>query len=683
MRFFRTQRCTQLCALALLLIYSTSPVAAIEVAGELFVDLDASTFSTGDANWSNAGSYVDFEAVNGPEAGFIETTPAIFFNGSNAFVGGSLEEPIEAPEGLTGFDPTRTIEVWALNPQINAEETLVSWGKRGGPDGTNMAFNYGNHGNFGAVGHWGGGGPDLGWIDDEFTAGAPDKNEWHHLVYTYAGEDDPYARVYSDGELWYEEDMDTWGGLDTYPDPAIAIAAQWENDGLTLNTGLMGNLAIGRVRIHDGVLTDDQIMANYDEEKAAFVNPGEKPPVPAESLRFSPIHRYDFSNDVADLIGNANGVIIDEGSTQNFEFGNGKLDLSENSGERSAEITEDAYVDLPNGIVSAAANSNSSGAVTFEFWASVSEIHTWQRFGDFGNSNNGEDTSDGGSDADYLLITPNSGRYNNGLEITNHPAGGPEPNVGATGPFPIDEDVHVVAVYDHEDDSNGANGSMHLYMDGELIGSNELAAAFDLRSIEDENNWLGRSQWNDPVFDGSYDEFRIYDYALTEGEVIGNYNSGADTVNTGGGSGDYNNDGLVNAADVNLQAEAIASTEPDLALFDENNDQVVNDVDRYIWVHEHAQTWIGDANLDGEFNSSDLVTVFSAAKYESGQAALWEEGDWNGDQLFSSGDLVAAFSDGGYDSGARPPAAVIPEPSSMFLTLAGLLSVGLAIRRRR
>ena len=56
----------------------------------------------------------------------------------------------------------------------------------------------------------------------------------------------------------------------------------------------------------------------------------------------------------------------------------------------------------------------------------------------------------------------------------------------------------------------------------------------------------------------------------------------------------------------------------------------------------------GDSNLDGVFDQSDLVAVFQAGKYESGQAASWSEGDWNGDQRFDSADLVLAMNSGGY-----------------------------------
>jgi hypothetical protein len=63
----------------------------------------------------------------------------------------------------------------------------------------------------------------------------------------------------------------------------------------------------------------------------------------------------------------------------------------------------------------------------------------------------------------------------------------------------------------------------------------------------------------------------------------------------------------------------------------------------------------GDANRDGLFDSSDLVLVFQAGKYETGESAIWEEGDWNGDLVFDSGDLVVAFQSGRYEQ----PAAVL------------------------
>ena len=93
-------------------------------------------------------------------------------------------------------------------------------------------------------------------------------------------------------------------------------------------------------------------------------------------------------------------------------------------------------------------------------------------------------------------------------------------------------------------------------------------------------------------------------------------------------------------------------------------------------------TYLGDANLDGEFNSGDLVAVFKAGKYEQDVAAGWSEGDWDADGQFGTGDLVAAFKDGGYEQGPKPVAAV-PEPTATLILLAALVAIESLSRTRR
>ena len=89
-------------------------------------------------------------------------------------------------------------------------------------------------------------------------------------------------------------------------------------------------------------------------------------------------------------------------------------------------------------------------------------------------------------------------------------------------------------------------------------------------------------------------------------------------------------------------------------MFDLNSDRTVDQADYRIWVKDLRQTWFGDANLDGEFNSGDLVAVFQAGEYEDVEEynSGWATGDWNGDGVFDSSDLVVAFQDGGYEKGS-------------------------------
>jgi hypothetical protein len=63
-------------------------------------------------------------------------------------------------------------------------------------------------------------------------------------------------------------------------------------------------------------------------------------------------HRYSFTANADDSVGGANGSVVDPG-VPTATFAGGKLNLTANIGEASNVIAEDAYVDLPNGIVSA------------------------------------------------------------------------------------------------------------------------------------------------------------------------------------------------------------------------------------------------------------------------------------------------------------------------------------------
>ena len=115
-------------------------------------------------------------------------------------------------------------------------------------------------------------------------------------------------------------------------------------------------------------------------------------------------------------------------------------------------------------------------------------------------------------------------------------------------------------------------------------------------------------------------------------------------------AGDYDGNGVLDADDLKLQADAMQSGDLN---FDENGDSRVDIEDRTLWVKDYFGSWLGDSNLDGEFNSGDMVTVFVAGKYQLQTDAEWTEGDWTGDRRFDSGDLVAAFQDGGYEIGPR------------------------------
>ncbi len=144
--------------------------------------------------------------------------------------------------------------------------------------------------------------------------------------------------------------------------------------------------------------------------------------------------------------------------------------------------------------------------------------------------------------------------------------------------------------------------------------------------------------------------------------------------------GDFNANGVMDAEDIDRMTLPSQNLTLDLT-----QDGVVNVDDRNRWVHTVAKTWYGDTNLDGQFNSADLVSVFAAGTYEDAIArnSGWAKGDWNGDADFTSADLVVAFQDGGYERGLRPGVAAVPEPSSGLLAMLVFAWSGLAMRARR
>ena len=138
--------------------------------------------------------------------------------------------------------------------------------------------------------------------------------------------------------------------------------------------------------------------------------------------------------------------------------------------------------------------------------------------------------------------------------------------------------------------------------------------------------------------------------------------------------GDFSGNGVLDVNDVNLILQAIAEQKHPAQL-DLDNRGTVDAVDLRIWVKDLMHTWFGDADLSGEFDSSDFVQVFQAAKYETGELAGWAEGDWNGNLSFDSADFITAFTDSGYEQGQRTAVSAVPEPGGVVLLIFGLVGV--------
>ena len=98
------------------------------------------------------------------------------------------------------------------------------------------------------------------------------------------------------------------------------------------------------------------------------------------------------------------------------------------------------------------------------------------------------------------------------------------------------------------------------------------------------------------------------------------------------------------------------------AKFDLTADGKVDHSDLEYLIEQLLGTSFGDANLDGIFNSSDLVEVLQSGEFEdlTPGNSNWAEGDWDCDGDFLTADLVLAFQSGQYVAAAVPGSAALP-----------------------
>jgi alpha-L-arabinofuranosidase len=225
------------------------------------------------------------------------------------------------------------------------------------------------------------------------------------------------------------------------------------------------------------------------------------------------VHRYSFSETngsttVADSIGGAawNGTVNNVG-TNGGTFANGQLILSSSSQQ---------YVNLPAGILS------NYTAVTIELWASFpSQLPSACFLFGFGNIS-------GISGTNYIFCQPEAGR----IAITPsdwHGEQDTSPN--PSGNWSGLTNLHVTAVF------NPPQGSLALYTNGVLAAVNN-SITVPMSSVNDLFSFIGRSLYSgDSYLNFNLDEFRIYNGALSAGQIAATDALGANQLLSNGRPG--------------------------------------------------------------------------------------------------------------------------------------------------
>ncbi len=149
---------------------------------------------------------------------------------------------------------------------------------------------------------------------------------------------------------------------------------------------------------------------------------------------------------------------------------------------------------------------------TIATWVNPAATTQWSRIFDFGT----------GTTAN-MFLTVNAGA---GPRFAITTAGsGAEQRIDAAGQLPVDQWTHVAVTL--------AGGTGTLYVNGQVAGSN-ASMTLNPSHIGPGNNWIGRSQYNDPGLNAAIDEFHVFNRALSAAEVASLLDSPAGT--TGGGN---------------------------------------------------------------------------------------------------------------------------------------------------
>ncbi len=136
--------------------------------------------------------------------------------------------------------------------------------------------------------------------------------------------------------------------------------------------------------------------------------------------------------------------------------------------------------------------------------------------------------------------------------------------------------------------------------------------------------------------------------------------------------GDFDGDGVLDAADIDLLSQAVLTNAINGA-FDLTGDGILSAEDRTFWVQQIAETSFGDANLNGTVVFADFLAVSRNFGNEGG----WASGDFDGNGEIGFPDFLQLSRNFGQSTAAE--AISVPEPttqpSSLFAVVIAVLSL--------
>ncbi len=154
----------------------------------------------------------------------------------------------------------------------------------------------------------------------------------------------------------------------------------------------------------------------------------------------------------------------------------------------------DDHVTLPQGFV------QELDDFTVASWVKLGSLDNWARVFDFGT-----DTTN------YMFLTPKSSTKGQMRFAIRTPDSGGEQGIDGSVAMPVGEWVHVAVTL------NGSTAT--LYLDGQVVGANDSVTLSPASLGNTTRNYIGESQWNDPLLNGTIDDFQVHGRALGPDEI--------------------------------------------------------------------------------------------------------------------------------------------------------------------
>lgn len=220
-------------------------------------------------------------------------------------------------------------------------------------------------------------------------------------------------------------------------------------------------------------------------------------------------HRWSFNGSLNDSVGTSNATLVDVGAN-NATLSS--TDVAVTGGTQSAAD----YISLGSGLL-----PKDGTAVTIELWATQAALQSYGRIFDIGAST-----------SEYLFMTWSQATLNTDRVEWKD-------NVTSTAdttaaPYTPGVEYHIAMVIEPGAGANGTTRVTWYAAPSSAVSFGSAKGTFDtsntLAAFTDTNFWLGRSEYADSTASAHYNEVRIWNRALSSGELAELHTAGPNSL---------------------------------------------------------------------------------------------------------------------------------------------------------